>query len=76
MINVFTPYNTASKQMKEKLTELKEATDNSTVTDNWELPCSRLRTLHCHCSGSGHYSGMGLIPGLGNFHMPQVQPER
>ena len=24
-----------------------------------------LRTLHCHCSGSGRCCGSGLIPGLG-----------
>ena len=37
---------------------------------------SRFRIWCCYCSSSGHCSGMGSIPGPGNFHVPQVQPKK
>ena len=37
---------------------------------------SRLRIQHCHCKGSGHYYGAGLILGPRNFYMPQERPKK
>ena len=37
---------------------------------------SRLRTWHCHCSGSGHCCALGWIPGPGNSACGGCDPKK
>ena len=54
-------------------TNKKNPPKNDPEGDPWWLRGLSIRG--CHCCGSSHCRGTGLIPGQWNFHMPWVWPK-